>query len=562
MKNGLRFQKGDTMNEFDNNNYMNGQNGNNNPNERNDAPAENISPEFATRGEKNDFSAEPQETSFERQSAPEPEKDIGTYSHGYEGGTPDGRAGYSYNHGGRPYGVPQDQVYRHGDAQRRDAYSSAYTNPQNAGYRNSYVPSYETPRQDGDRISYTPYNAKTQKKKEKKPVTRASVAILCCLAVLLSGISGFGGAYIANRMSSDEPIEAVQSGGVASGDSIIIYRDVENVSTSAEKNNGEALDFEEVAAIVKDSVVEITTEYNMQSMWYQYVTEGAGSGVIISENGHIITNSHVICDEDTGKVADSIRVRLTDGSEYVATVIGSDSISDIAILKIEAENLTVAVCGNSDDLAVGESLVVVGNPLGSLGGTVTNGIVSATERKIQVNSVEMTLIQTNAAVNPGNSGGGMFNMQGQLIGIVNAKSTGTGIEGLGFAIPINEVLSVSEQLLEYGYVRGRTDIGVTFYEVENSMFQSYYNLKNGVYVSDLKKGYNDDVLEVGDRVIAVNDTEVTTEADIKTIVMSSEVGDKLVFQVYRDRKLIEVEVTCYESVPTDADTSVKFEGIG
>ncbi len=550
------------MNEFDNNNYMNSQGGSDNSGERNDAPAENIAPDFSAYEEKRGPAPEPQETLFERQYTPAPEQNGGAYSHGYTGGTPDGRAGYSYNYSGRPYRAPERQGYGQNEAPHHEKYSTGYTNPQNEGYRNSYVPNYATPRQDGDRISYTPYTAKVQKKKEKKPITRSAIAVICCLAVVFSGIAGFGGAYIANQRFSSEPAGSLQTGGNVSGESVVIYRGVENVSTSVEKDDGAALNFEEVAAIVKDSVVEITTEYNMQSMWYQYVTEGAGSGVIISENGHIITNNHVICDEDSGKIADSIKVRLTNGSEYVATVIGSDSISDIAILKIAAENLTVAVCGNSDDLAVGESLVVVGNPLGSLGGTVTNGIVSATERKIQVNSVEMTLIQTNAAVNPGNSGGGMFNMQGQLVGIVNAKSTGTGIEGLGFAIPINEVLNISEQLLEYGYVRGRTDIGVTFYEVDNSIFQSYYNLKNGVYVSELKKGYNDDVLEVGDRVIAVNDTEVTTEADIKSIVMASEVGDKLIFQVYRDRKLIEVEVTCYESVPADADTSVKFGEIG
>ena len=305
------------------------------------------------------------------------------------------------------------------------------------------------------------------------------------------------------------------------------------------------------------------TEYTVQSMWYQYVTGGAGSGVIISDDGYIITNNHVICDDSGTNVADNITVRLTNGEEYKATAIGADADSDIAVLKIEAENLTFAVAGNSDNLAVGEEVVVVGNPLGELGGTVTNGIVSATEREMDVNGVTMHLIQSNAAVNPGNSGGGMFNMKGELIGIVNAKSSGTGIEGLGFAIPINEALDINAQLLQYGYVRGKVMIGVGFDQVENSssMFMYYYNVKPGLYVTSLTEGYNDSVLQVGDRVIAVNGEEVTTVADVKAIVSAASVGDILKFQLYRDGKLIGVEVTCYEKVPdgmTGAD--IQFDG--
>ena len=202
--------------------------------------------------------------------------------------------------------------------------------------------------------------------------------------------------------------------------------------------------------------------------------------------------------------------------------------------------------------------MIVGNPLGELGGTVTNGIVSATEREIEVNGVTMNLIQTNAAVNPGNSGGGMFNMKGQLVGIVNAKSSGTGIEGLGFAIPINKALNVTEQLLEYGYVRGKTMIGVTFSEISSNNFFYYYNLKAGVYVDSLTKGYNDDVLQVGDRVVAINGSTISSYSEIKAIVTSASVGDKLTFQVERNGKLMEVEVECFEKVP-DTQNNIEFD---
>ncbi len=547
------------MTDFDNENYMNNQN--NETGSRPEQASENI-PSQPERAE-NAYIPQPEAAAdtYAPQSAggervdpyaakPEEMPRVGAYEQ--SGGCGAGNGGYSYNYN-RPY----------------DSGPSPYQQPRrvergyNGGFTNSYVPNYGSPRQDGCNISYSPYAQK--KVKTKKPVTRTALVITCCIAVILSGLAGFFGASLATRNAaaggngSGGSNSGITGGNMSNGDPLVIYRDVEDVDTSVDKADGEVLSYEDVAAAVKDSVVEITTEYNMQSLWFQYVTEGAGSGVIISEDGYIVTNNHVICDADNGNIADSIKVRLTDGTEYTATVVGADAISDIALLKIEASNLTVAVCGNSDTLAVGEELLIVGNPLGSLGGTVTNGIVSATERTIQVNSVDMTLIQTNAAVNPGNSGGGMFNMMGQLVGIVNAKSSGTGIEGLGFAIPVNEALSVIEQILEYGYVRGRTDIGVQFAEVQNSFFGGYYNLKDGVYVSELEKGYNDNVLKVGDRIIAVDGKEISTAAEIKNIVTSSSVGDVLVFQLYRDGKLLNIDVTCYESVPADIENNVNFD---
>ena len=339
---------------------------------------------------------------------------------------------------------------------------------------------------------------------------------------------------------------------------MVIYRDVEDIQTSTGEDIGE-LYYAQVAAIVKNSVVEITTEYNVQSVWYNYVTQGAGSGVIISENGYIITNAHVITN-DSGEVADNIVVRLPNTHVYKAAVVGYDTDSDIALIKIEETGLTAAVVGESDNLAVGEELVVVGNPLGELGGTVTNGIVSATEREIDVGGITMSLIQTNAAVSPGNSGGGMFNMKGQLVGIINAKSSGSGVEGLGFAIPVNTALAVTEQLMEFGYVRGKTYLGISFEEVTSSgSFYYFYNITPGVYVTALDPGFNDDVLKQGDRIVAIDGTTISTFEEIKSAVSGAAVGDKLKFQVEREGKLIEVMVTCYEKVPESARANVQFE---
>ena len=402
-------------------------------------------------------------------------------------------------------------------------------------------------------ISYAP--AAEQKKIDKKSVK--FIAVLSAACIVLSGAFGFGGAVLANRvytpMTADAAAESTQT--VKSSSALSITK----VSASAVTADvvtstcGENLTYAEATAIVKDSVVEINTEYTVRNSWYQYSSGGSGSGVIISENGYIITNAHVILNEEMTKAADTVTVRLTDGSEYAAQVIAYDTDEDIAVLKIKAEGLTAAHIGDSSSLIVGEEILVVGNPLGELGGSVSNGIVSATEREIQVSSVTMKLIQTNAAVNPGNSGGGMFNLKGELVGIVNAKSSGTGIEGIGFAIPVNQAVSVAEQLVENGYVSGKPMIGVSLEDVSSSgsygMFFSSGSGETQVIVRSLTKGMNDDVLKVGDVIFAVNGDEVGSYVDVKAAVSAAAVGDKMTFTIKRESKVMEVEVTIYERTP-------------
>ncbi|NLN22858.1 MAG: trypsin-like serine protease [Clostridiales bacterium] len=304
-----------------------------------------------------------------------------------------------------------------------------------------------------------------------------------------------------------------------------------------------------VVAEVKDSVVEITTEYaTKQSFFY---TQGAGSGVIISEDGFIITNNHVITDGNYGK-ADRITVRLNNGKEYKAKIFGTDTDTDITILKIDETGLNPAVIGDSDYLAVGEEIVVIGNPLGELGGTVTNGIISALDREITVENETMNLLQTNAAVNPGNSGGGMFNLAGELVGIINAKYSETGVEGLGFAIPINDVVNVANQILEYGYVKGRVSIGVTVINIDNYYKAMQYRVNAlGLYVYDVTEGYNDDVLKPGDRIAIVEGTEITSTADLKAILRKHKVGDTIDATIVRDGKYREIKIKCFERLPSD-----------
>ena len=302
------------------------------------------------------------------------------------------------------------------------------------------------------------------------------------------------------------------------------------------KASGEIMSIPEIAALNSDSVVEIYTE-SVTSNWRmgQFVTEGAGSGVIITTDGYIATNNHVI------DGASKISVLLKNGGEYEATLVGRDIKTDLAVIKINAKDLQPAVYGDSGKLVVGELAVAIGNPLGQLGGTVSEGIISALSRSIDIDGEMMSLLQTTAAVNPGNSGGGLFNAYGELIGVVNAKSSGTDIEGIGFAIPASTVESVVEDIIRHGYVPGRIDFGVTLIDITDARMAMMYRVQTiGVYVSQTDE---DSTLRAGDRIISVNGKEITSASEIKNIVDSSKVGDILSITVYRNGENIAISYT-------------------
>ena len=297
-------------------------------------------------------------------------------------------------------------------------------------------------------------------------------------------------------------------------------------------------------------MVVITTEQVVYSQWYWYgqgqVQSGAGSGVIISDDGYILTCAHVIED------ASNITVTIGD-TDYTATVIGSDTTSDIAVIKIDATGLTPAAVGNSDNLVVGEEVIAVGNPLGELGGTVTNGIISALNRSVSIQSggavVDMSLIQTNASVSPGNSGGGLFNMAGELVGIVNAKSADSEAEGLGFAIPINDAIAVAQDLLEKGYVSGRPYLGITYVAVTDASTAQQLGVSAyGIYIVEVIDGSPADQagLEPGDRVISIDNTEIAAQEDLGTIVQSHAAGDTISITVARGGQMVTLNVTLGE----------------
>ncbi len=270
-----------------------------------------------------------------------------------------------------------------------------------------------------------------------------------------------------------------------------------------------------------------------------------GTGIVLTEDGLILTNSHVIED------CDKVTVKLDDDTEYDASLVGADAISDIAVLKIEAEGLTCAQFGRSDKLRVGDEVAAIGNPIGEkFRTTLTNGIISAIDRDISYKGRSMALLQTNTALNSGNSGGALFNMAGQVIGITNMKmmSSYSSIEGIGFAIPSETVKTVVSSIVKYGKVLGRPSIGITVGAVPKQAREKY-DMPSGVYVTDVQE--NSDAaakgIKKGDVITEVNGAPVETTAEIQAIKDKLSVGDTLTLKIWRDGEWIETEITLMET---------------
>ena len=380
-------------------------------------------------------------------------------------------------------------------------------------------------------------------KKKKHHVNGGKVA-RSAVALVLAAVMGFAGGYVGSQMNGSKVViqQVAPSGSSSSSGS-----DSSITSASA---SGSSLTTEQVADLVSPSVVVITTEQVVYSQWSWYgqsqVESGAGSGVIISSDGYILTCAHVVSG------ASNITVSIGD-KDYPATLVGEDTTSDIAVVKVDATGLTPATVGNSDSLKVGESVMAVGNPLGELGGTVTSGIVSALNRSVSIqgsSSVNtMSLIQMDASVSPGNSGGGLFNMNGELVGIVNAKSSDSDAEGLGFAIPVNDAVKVAQELLENGYVTGRPYLGISYFAVTDAQTAAQLGVNAyGVYIVEVVKGGPADKagLQAGDRIVSVDGSEVATQSDLGTLMQNHKAGDTIEITVARGGQMQTVNVTLGE----------------
>lgn len=316
-------------------------------------------------------------------------------------------------------------------------------------------------------------------------------------------------------------------------------------------SKGEALTIPQVVEKVMPSVVGISTtvEYQYNYGFQSGTTTGTatGTGVIMSEDGYIITNAHVV---DSG--VEFTVILLETNEEYPAKLIAADEQADLAVLKIEAENLTPAEFGDSSELVVGETAIAIGNPLGfELSGSVTCGIISALNREITVDDRTMTLIQTDAAINSGNSGGPLVNCYGQVIGINSIKMsssyTSTSIEGLGFAIPSNEMTNIVNDLLTHGYVTGRPKLGINCVDVTESV-SSMYNLPVGAYVRSFSEDSAAEAagVKAGDVIVAVNGTDISSTEELNQVKNEFSAGDVLTLTVVRNGQEIEIDVVLRE----------------
>lgn len=270
----------------------------------------------------------------------------------------------------------------------------------------------------------------------------------------------------------------------------------------------------------------------------------SGSGVIISEDGYIVTNNHVV-----ENVVDNqaVKVKLYDGQEYTARIVGTDSRTDLAVLKIEANNLPYSTFVDSSELVMGEEVLAIGNPLG-LGVSCSNGIISALEKEIYINNVYLTVIQTNAAVNAGNSGGGLFDLNGNIVGIVNAKKTAelteTTVEGMGFAIPANTVTRIVKEIVENGYVKDRAALGIKVYTGS-----SYYTT-SGVIVTEVTEGGSAEEagIKPNDIISAIDGNVISNYADLSKYLDSKNIGDVVTVTIIRNNKTKDFKVTLQQTM--------------
>ena len=455
-----------------------------------------------------------------------------------------------------------------------------YVPPKQSAYAEaSYTPVSEnrpgTPRYY---YSETDNTKKRREKKEKKSsVTMGKLIAVCLVCALVGGIIGAGGVTLFGRNVQEQPtVEAPSEDstlGLASDpDDNVPDSPAENVtpgpiqSTADEKESIEASSVYDLACT---QVVGITTEI-ISTNRFGMTTQSAvsGSGFIVTADGYIITNYHVI--EDAYNGGYDITVMLYNGDSYTASIVGFEKDNDIAVLKIDAEGLNPVTIGDSDTMVVGETAYAVGNPLGELAYTMTKGMVSALDREISSTDSQtgvittINMFQIDAAVNSGNSGGPVYNSKGEVIGVVTAKYSSTGVEGIGFAIPINDAVSIANELITNGYVSGKAYFGISVSTVSASIAE-YYNMVEGAYVSvvDENSCAGTAGLKVGDIITKVDDTEILSSSDLVAAKKAYKAGDSAVLTVYRAGEYIQLSIVFDEEKPrvqeTEPDTGTEEE---
>lgn len=390
--------------------------------------------------------------------------------------------------------------------------------------------------------TYQQWQAQESKRKSKlhrKPRSKKPLIALGCVAAAAALFCG--GLFLGSSHSSTGNGAAASSAATNSNLPTLTISSTPSGGTSTSSSTG-VLSGEEIYQKLNDSIVAI------QSADSAGQVVSSGSGVVMSAEGYIITNAHVITDEDSGETMSNISVLFADGSQLTASIVGSDEQTDLAVLKVEpTSELTPAEFGDSDELQVGEDAYAIGSPGGvELANSMTSGIISAINRDITVNDRVMSLIQTNVTINPGNSGGALINKYGQVVGITSAKLGISYYEGLGFAIPINSAKEVVDELIQHGYIAGRPSIGITGRNITEQLAQ-YRNLPQGVEIAsvDSRAYASTQGLQAGDVITAVNGTAITTMDEINAIKEDMKAGDKLTLTIYRpsEQKSMDVTIT-------------------
>ncbi len=412
-----------------------------------------------------------------------------------------------------------------------------------------------------EKASVSWQNSSPPKTKPKRiNISRKALAAVIAITLTFACLLGFGGGMLAIHIADND------QQAIAEAPATVLQEPNNNPETSLNNTNSlvnsdQANIVSQVALKASPSVVEIMTEgettFNSFFGASSYLVTGAGSGVIISNDGYIITNNHVI--EDTT----SIQVTLYDGQVYDATLQATDPQTDIAIIKIEADNLIPAEIGDSDALTLGEPAIVIGNPLGHLGGSVTSGVISSLDREITFNEENgqtstLNVLQTDASINGGNSGGGLFNQNGELVAIVVAKQGGDDVEGLGFAIPINDIKTVIDDLINYGYARGRVALGVSLLTIADERTAMSYRVDElGVYILQIEDDSNAQRagLKVGDRIVSINNTPIEDATAIQDIVAETDAGQILTITYSRGGEQFTIDVLMQETIPENAMTT-------
>ena len=429
--------------------------------------------------------------------------------------------------------------------------TNAYGTYHNAQYPTNNTPAYtwnaqSAPQQNapvqpnGQPVYYgVPVHQPQKQPKPKKHGSKFGLkllAVVLCCAITSAASLGVFVAMIQNGFINVQSSEA--SSNAAFTISRVVNGDTSSDTSASSDGTVSAMSDQDIAAKLTPSVVciqnyQVTQNYGfMQTDTSDSSVSPAseGSGIIMSEDGYIITNAHVV------EGATSLKVMTSDGETYEAQLIGSDTVTDLAVVKIDATGLTAAEFGSSEDLRVADKVMAIGNPGGhELSSSVTIGYVSALNRAIANNTTGYTMeyIQTDAAINPGNSGGALINEYGQVVGINSAKISATGYEGLGFAIPIDTAQPIISDLIQYGYVKDRAVLGISGQFID-SMTGRFYGLPQGEYVAQLNSSEAQaSGLQVGDVITAIDGQQLDSESTLRSAILSKKPGDTVTLQVYR-----------------------------